>query len=222
MFHRSQKCHSLLNFALLRMSGCKRVSGMLTLLASHNHTLARRKGFYQLRRKAPASAMGMKAAPRSGSLFHFCMRYKEWFNSSFARTQLNIVRVPWRRATGKNDTVLPIVPYNARVVFEQCSLAGMKRTIGMGRHTSVNPEAPGAGAMGSRHIVVQPAIARFPLNSLTAAKDFGLPPLTEPYSRKVGGVVPLPKLLTCKAKSAPSCRETFAQGYCEYRFNSHK
>ena len=31
----------------------------------------------------------------------------------------------------------------------------MNRTIGVGRHTSVNPEAPGAGAMGSRHETIK-------------------------------------------------------------------
>jgi catechol 2,3-dioxygenase-like lactoylglutathione lyase family enzyme len=35
--------------------------------------------------------------------------------------------------------------------FEQCSLMGMKRTVGVGRHTGVIPEALGAGAVGSRH-----------------------------------------------------------------------
>jgi hypothetical protein len=30
---------------------------------------------------------------------------------------------------------------------------GMNRTIGVGRHTGVIPEDPGAGAVGSRHLL---------------------------------------------------------------------
>ena len=52
-------------------------------------------------------------------------------------------RVLWRRASGKNATVFLSRAMPCMSCFELCSLMGMKRTIGVGRHTGVIPEALG-------------------------------------------------------------------------------
>jgi len=52
---------------------------------------------------------------------------------------------------GKNTAVLTDRAMRYRSCFELVSLLCMNRTLGVGRHTSVIPEAPGAGAVGSRH-----------------------------------------------------------------------
>ena len=59
--------------------------------------------------------------------------------------------VLWRRARGKNAPVFPSRAMLDISCLEQCSLVCMNRTSGVGRHTGAIPEAPGAGAIGSRH-----------------------------------------------------------------------
>jgi hypothetical protein len=92
--------------------------------------------------------MGMKGAFLFGEgwsrLFHFCSAQKEEIFSSFAHKQLNSVRVPLRRATGKNTTVCAVsCAMQCMSCCELVSLMGMNRTMGVGRHTGVIPEAPG-------------------------------------------------------------------------------
>jgi len=82
-------------------------------------------------------------------LFHFCSAQKEELFSSFAHKQLNSVRVPLRRTTGKNTTVCAVsCAMQCMSCCELVSLMGMNRTMGVGRHTGVIPEAPGLELWG--------------------------------------------------------------------------
>ncbi len=86
--------------------------------------------------------------------FHFCSAQKEEICSSHAHEQLKSVRVPLRRATGKNSAVFAVsCAMRCMSCFELVSLMGMNRTHGVGRHNGVIPEAPGAGVVGSRHMI---------------------------------------------------------------------
>jgi hypothetical protein len=105
--------------------------------------------------------MGMKGAFLFGEEwsrhFHFCSAQKEEIGSSFAHKQLNSVRVPLRRATGKNTTVFAVsCAMQCMSCFELVSLMGMNRTSGVGRHTGVIPEAPACSRGESSHLRSQP------------------------------------------------------------------
>ena len=62
---------------------------------------------------------------------------------------------------------------------------GMNRTLGVGRHTGVIPEAPGAGAVGSRHESDTPDLyARFKFTNIVSVETSGL------YIRRIPLIAP--------------------------------
>ncbi len=65
-------------------------------------------------------------------------------------------RVPRRRAVGKNTTVFVSRANQYMSCFEHVSLMWLNRTVGVGRHTGVIPEAPGLepwGVVTDEHIL---------------------------------------------------------------------